>query len=95
MHDTGDVGPDPENLSMDRKFKVAGQFTFDHIALQVNANQGLWRDLIQAQGCRFHSKGVSTCLSVRDVAVDAIVLAVGCQDAAGVRQLTAQLETFL
>jgi hypothetical protein len=49
MDDTGNVGSGSENLSMDRKLKVTWQFTFDNIPLQINTNQCLWRDFIQAQ----------------------------------------------
>src|SRR5215469_6596259 len=94
MHDTGDVGPGSEKLSMDGKLQVAWQFTLDNVALQVNTNQRLWRDLIQAQSRRFHPKGLRASLPVRDVAVNGIVLAVGCQDATGVRQLATQLRTL-
>src|SRR6266700_1077013 len=94
MHDTGNSGSGSENLSMERKLQVTWQLTFDHIALQVNPNQGLWRDFIQAQSRRFHPKGLRACLSIGDMAVDGIVLAVGCQDATSVRQLTTQLETL-
>ena len=91
MHDTGDVGPGSENLSVDWELQVTWQFPLDNVALQVNTNQSLWRDFIQAQSRRFHPKGVRACLSIRYMAVDSIVLAVGCQDATSVGQLTTQL----
>src|SRR6266851_1757061 len=91
MHDTGNGGSGSENLGMDRKLKVTWQFTFDNIPLQVNTNQRLWRDFIQAQSRRFHPKGLRACLSIGYMAVDSIVLAVGCQDATSVSQLTTQL----
>src|SRR6266849_10914484 len=91
MHDTGNVGSGSENLSMDRKLNVTWQLTFDNITLQVNTNQSIWRDLIQAHSRGFHPKGVRACLSIRYMAVDGIVLAVGCQDATSVSQLTTQL----
>src|SRR5262245_633957 len=81
MDDTGDVGSGSENLSMDRKLQVAWQFTFDNHSLQVNTNQRLWRYFIQAKSRWFHPKGLRACLSIRDMAVDGIVVAVGCQDA--------------
>src|SRR5713226_4654608 len=64
MHDTGNVGSGSENLSMDRKLKVTWQLTFDNVPLQVNTNQGLWRDFILAQSRRFHQKGLRACLSI-------------------------------
>jgi hypothetical protein len=84
MHDTGNGGSGSENLSMDRKLNVTWQLTFDNIPLQVNTNQRLWRDFIQAQSRGFHPKGLRTCLSIRYVTVDGIVLAVGCQYATSI-----------
>lgn len=37
-----------------KELKVKGQFSFDNVSLQVNTNQGLRRDFIQAQSRRFH-----------------------------------------
>jgi hypothetical protein len=91
MHDTGNVGSGSENLSMDRKLNVTWQLTFDNIPFQVNANQRIWRDFIQAHSRRFHPKGLRACLSMRYMTVDCIVLAVGCQYATSVSQLTTQL----
>ncbi len=83
-----DVGARFENLGMDKDLAVAARGAGDHLAVEIDGQDVLHRDLVEPDAVRLHEEQVWIVgQPKRDMAAGEIVLALGHQHLAGGDQL--------